>query len=79
MDRLQKEEYINKDFKQKVVSPLGNMPSVKKQADKWFMEFIKLQSEFLTRYKENSMFDYAKKISLAFGDQVEDEYRVKFS
>ncbi len=79
MKDMEKQEYIRKDFEKRVVVSLGNMPSVKKQADKWFMEFIKLQSEFLTRYKENSMFDYAKKISLAFGDQVEDEYRVKFS
>ena len=71
MDYNEKVKYIIKDYTENVINKIG----IRKDGDEWFDKYLKLQSDFILKYKDNSMSQFAKRLSLAYGEVVDMSVR----
>lgn len=68
--------YIVSDFVQNFIEKIGPMPDNISTADSWINQvFIPAGDKWMLKYKNNSMYSFAKKIALAYMDIVDKQYR----
>ena len=70
MTANEKVKYIIKDYIENVIDRVGDV----KATDKWHDNYRKTQSDFLLRYKDNSMYSFVSSLANAYGDVVDQEY-----
>lgn len=70
MTANEKVKYIINDYIENVIDKVGEV----KATDKWFENYKQVQSNFLLRYKDNSMGQFATRLANLYGYVVDGEY-----
>ena len=70
MTANEKVKYIINDYIENVIDKVGEV----KATDKWFDNYKQVQSNFLLRYKDNSMSQFATRLANLYGYVVDGEY-----
>lgn len=69
MNYNEKVKYIINDYITQVIDKIG----LNDGSEEWFEKYLKTQSEFVMKYRTNSMSQFAKRLSLAYGEVVDHE------
>ncbi len=79
MKHIDKEIYIISDLVQNVIQKSGELPDKKDLADEWLSKvWITNINYFYEKYKDNTMWNFARNLVMAYQEEIDREYHARF-